>query len=152
MRRVCRIALLAAAAVGCALLLAVSPATAANRQGACNGYSHWRNIAGRYEAWVPTRTYGDYATVCNLDPGFTGGGVRVLQQVLNRCYSANLSTDGIWGRRTSYAMLRAFEDEDMDGDNGPRYNDGVRRRMDWVYWRYDDRGAHSVCLDNDEHF
>jgi hypothetical protein len=138
-----------AMAVGFSLLLAVAPASAANPQGACNSYSHWRNIAGRYDAWVPTRSYGDYNPVCSLGPGFTGAGVRVLQQVLNRCYGAHLTTDGIWGPRTSSAMLRAFEEEGMDTDNGPRYNDGVRRRMEWVYWRYDDRGAHAVCIDND---
>lgn len=133
-------------AAGLLSLLAASPASARNDSHECASYSHWTNISGRYHAWYPTRTRGDFDTItCSLLWGDRGEGVRVLQQNLNRCYKAGLATDGIYGDKTMAAMAKVWRAE--VGETRYYYDDYIRWRMDWVHWRYDERGAHSTCID-----
>ena len=147
MRFTHRVLATAAVVVGLGALVAGSPASAAARSGECSSYTRWDGLwNGRYTAWYPTTRYGSYSTNCNLLRGDTGPGVRLLQQVLNRCYGAGLTTDGIYGSATAGAVYRVWRNE--TGVSSMVYEDYLRRHMDWVNWRYDDRGAHSVCLDN----
>jgi peptidoglycan hydrolase-like protein with peptidoglycan-binding domain len=77
---------------------------------------------------------------CSMSYGATGGGVRALQQSLNRCYGENLSVDGQFGPRTQAALSRAQQRHGFTTGLG-RYTD----REAWNLYFMGIRGPWPVC-------
>ncbi|MGW4023883.1 peptidoglycan-binding domain-containing protein [Streptomyces sp. NPDC005009] len=70
---------------------------------------------------------------CYLTNGDTGTGVRVLQRALNKCYSAGLTVDGVFGDLTEAALRRAQRatGATVDGEYGPN----TRNHIGWPTYR-----------------
>lgn len=70
---------------------------------------------------------------CWMQAGSSGSGVSRLQSVLNKCYSAGLSTDGVFGSLTESALKAAQRSAGVaaDGEYGPQ----TAQAMRWAKYR-----------------
>lgn len=83
---------------------------------------------------IPLGYSGSQITAtCYLTNGDSGRGVRVLQRALNKCYSAGLAVDGVFGDRTEAALRRAQRatGATVDGEYGPN----TLKHIGWPAYR-----------------
>jgi hypothetical protein len=103
------------AAAGTGVFAVAAPAQAATPT--CNTIyvRHVRNTYANYPA-------NGSNTACLMGNGNAGSAVRALQRGLNKCYSAHLTVDGIFGGNTAKALAAAQRQAgvDPDGVYGPQ--------------------------------
>lgn len=107
MKRVRKSMLSGAAAVGAVLAFTVAPASPASAALAkcTHAYLYDDSASSLLMNYVPATSTG--SRNCQLSVNQTGGGVRGLQQTLNRCEGASLSVDGTFGPNTLAALKKA---------------------------------------------
>lgn len=112
--RIARI-LLPVAFAGAGVFAAASPAVAASTCTQATTVTSGNTYA-RYPA------YGSDNLSCVMSRGNTGEDVKALQRGLNRCYSAGLAVDGIFGNDTFGALKTAQRRAGVDDDGiyGPK--------------------------------
>lgn len=119
-----RVAISAAVAVAgtSVSMLAATPASAATCSGASNIHQ-----SPSVHAYVPS------PSGCSLREGDSGSGVIALQQALNKCYNAGLSTDGKFGPKTRSALISAQKNAGTgaDGIFGP----DTRAKLEWPFYK-----------------
>ncbi|MEV0039501.1 peptidoglycan-binding domain-containing protein [Streptomyces sp. NPDC050804] len=85
-----------------------------------------------YYLRMPVNSGGAGEVDCLLPVGSTGPAVAALQRTLNRCYSAGLEVDGVYGALTKAAVARAQRGAGVtaDGVYGP-YTAANIRHATW---------------------
>ena len=117
-----------AAATFAGSLVVASPAYAAS---SCNGtVSRQSQQNSSHFGSIPAV---NGSTNCVLGVGNQGNAVRSLQFTLNRCFSAGLQTDGIFGNQTKTALQAAqrFVGTDDDGVYGPLTRNAFNSHRRW---------------------
>jgi peptidoglycan hydrolase-like protein with peptidoglycan-binding domain len=131
------IAALAIAATG-AIAVAAAPAQASGSF--CNTAISTPNSGYPTVNLIMPASSGWEGINCSMSHGATGGGVRALQQSLNRCYGESLSVDGQFGPRTQAALSRAQQQHGFTTGLG-RYTD----REAWNLYFMGISGPRLVC-------
>jgi peptidoglycan hydrolase-like protein with peptidoglycan-binding domain len=108
--------------------VALAPAIPAGAVTSCTGTSTYTDSLGHGHAvLIPTIGNNTYRDNCQLGLGNYSSAVYFLQEDLNRCYSAGLKLDGIYGPRTQTAVENAQFQAGIpdDGIYGPQTRDHI---------------------------